>query len=236
MPPVTHLAWRFASCVFLSRVPMERGCHAQMRGVTWRLQDACFKGAFTELWRPQRILYRAVEAMNTVVSVTTALCQGPLALPSTLPKFPRTGFFVSLRDTSQSSPSPHSGCFLPPLISFVWLAQPLPSSLPFLLSPLTTTPTPLPACQGLCNTLVPPGPWATSSLFQGQELQSSGKYHSGVARSRHWKKPQPSRVFSLNKPNGNIWGLLKQHFRQNYLEELLRTESIFLSKPQFLLH
>lgn len=79
-----------------------------MRG-TWSLQDACFKGAFTELWRPQRSLYRAVEAMNTVVSVTTAVCQGPLALPITFPKFPRTGFFVSLRNTSQSSPSPHSG-------------------------------------------------------------------------------------------------------------------------------
>lgn len=225
MPPVTHFAWRFASCVFLFRVLVERGCHAQDERRNLEATGCML----------QKILYRAVEAMNTVVSVTTVVCQGPLALPSIHPRFLRTGFFVCLRDNSQSSPSPHSSYFLPPRISLVPVAQPLPSSLLFLLSPLTTTPTPLPACQGLCNTLVPP--WATSSLFEGQELQSSGKYHSGVARPSHTeKKNKPSRVVSLNKPKGNIWGLLKQHFRQKHLEEFLRTKGFPLSKPQFLLH
>lgn len=97
MPLVTHFAWRFASSVFLSGVSMEWGCHTQD-------EKRNLEAAGCML---QRILYRAVEAMSRVFSVTTVVCQGHLALPSTLPRFPRTGFFVSLRDTSQSSPSPY---------------------------------------------------------------------------------------------------------------------------------
>lgn len=210
MLPVTHFAWRFANCVFLPRVPVERGSvMLKTGGVTWRLQDACFKGAFTELWKPQRILYRAVEAINTVFSVITVVCQGPLPLPSTLPKFPRTGFFLPLRDTSQSPPSPHLGYFLPPPISLMPVAQPPPSSPPFLLAPLTTTSTPLPTCQGLCNTLVPPGPWATSSPFQGQELQSSGKFHSvWLDPDTEKTTPQETKSFLSTNPKeifGACW-------------------------------
>lgn len=183
MPPVTHFAWRFASFVFFSRVPMERGCHAQderhnleAAGCSRILeQDACSKGAFTELWRLQRSLYRAVETSKDPVQScggheSSCLCYSPCT-PQHLPKFPRTGFLVSLRENSQSSPSPHSGYFLPPLIcsgsasTFFSSFSPVPSHH----NPKTTAYMPR-----VCNTLVPPGPCATSSLFQGQELTPQG--------------------------------------------------------------
>lgn len=161
MPLITPFVWRFASSGLSPSVPAERGCHAQ----GWRHNP---EAAGCML---QRILYKAVEATDTVASVTTVVCQALLALPSILTKFPRHWLLClsSSKDTPQSSPSPHLGHSLLPVVSLVPVAQPSPSPSPFLPSPLTTAPAPLPLCQALCSTLVPPGPWATSSL-QSQEL------------------------------------------------------------------
>lgn len=142
----------------------------QTGGVTQRLQDACFKESFTKLWKPW-----------TWLPVTTAVCQGPLACPSTFTKSPRDYLLClsSSNDTSPSFPVPYSGHFLLPLIFPVTVAQASPSPPPFLSSPLNRAPAPLSSCQGLYSIMVPPGPWATSSALQAQELQSSGKYHTG---------------------------------------------------------
>jgi len=162
MSLIAPFAWQFASSGFLPSVPEERGCLAR----DWR------RNPETAGCVLQRTLYKAVEATNMVISVTTVACQGPLTLPSTLSKFPRDYLLClfSSMDTSQSSPSPHSGHSLLPLVSLMPVAQPLLSPPPFLPSPLTTAPAPLHLCQGLHSTLVPPGPWATSSPRQGQEL------------------------------------------------------------------
>lgn len=133
-----------------------------MRSVTWRLQDACFKGSCTELWRPWAEFSLLLQwcAKGTLHSLAPS--PGSLGLVS-----------LSLLEIPHNHLHPRTGYFLPPLVFLVPVAQPLPSPLPFLLFPLTTTPTPLPACQGLCNTLAPPGPWAIPSLVEGQELQGN---------------------------------------------------------------
>lgn len=82
MHPVTPFAWRFARCGFLPRVPVERGCHAQ----DWRYN---LEAAECVL---QRIIYKSVETMDMVASVT-ADCQESLTLPSTLNKFPKDQLF-----------------------------------------------------------------------------------------------------------------------------------------------
>lgn len=57
MPPITNFAWRFASCVFLSREPMERGCHAQDERHNLEAAGCIL----------QRSLYRAVKASKDPV-------------------------------------------------------------------------------------------------------------------------------------------------------------------------
>lgn len=79
MPAITHFPWRFASCVFLTRVPMERGCHAQ--------DERHLEPAGCML---QRSLYRAVKASKKPVPSCGGHEHSCLCYYSSVPRAPCT--------------------------------------------------------------------------------------------------------------------------------------------------
>lgn len=194
MPPITPFAWRFAGSGFCPRVPVERECHAP----DWRSSS---EPAGCVLQRPW-----------TWLPVTTAVCQGPLALPSTFTKFPRDYLLhlSSSKDTSPSFPSPHSGHFL--FHSFPlwqWLRLHLPLLLFSL--PLSTESQPhRPHARGSI------APWSLQvhgpPLLLSRAKSDSPQGNTTVvwldSDTKNTPIPSRDKVFSL-KPKGNILGLSK---------------------------
>lgn len=113
-------------------------------GITWRLQDVCFRGSFTKLWRPRTRLPLAPQPC----------AKGPSPSPAPSLSSLGTSFSVSpLLRTPHCHPAPNTQAipFFHSFPSCQWLSLHLLLLLFFLPSRLTTAPAPLLLCQGLCS-------------------------------------------------------------------------------------